>query len=400
VSPNEILRHILERHPDIKQAHIDEIMDWAQFGTIPPYLVTQLLASMKDVSRHTAELIGHKYQMALASARGEKPPSFPPAIGLLQQQGGAGAPLPLYPQQTPYWPSHWQDVIEILRNHERERELEEYRRKIRELEEGGRGQAKGRGLTLEDLQRLLEERERQRRSEEEKNALMQTLDGVRRALDNLNLRVSAIEQGGTKKPEEGDSFNKRIMDAISKDIADRISGAKGELKPEDIRRIIGDEVRRFVPPPPTGKRNQYDMEVERAIHEAEARKIEAEERRRAYEAIAAGIRDGFASLGWNIGAGVSGAAPGPASQPRPGGAGTGSAVTAEQQPMEWRDGVWHTRCPYSDCRAPLAFEDGQSTVLCPSCNRVINVQPAEEVEKEERERGRAGRGSRRGEGRW
>jgi len=52
--------------------------------------------------------------------------------------------------------------------------------------------------------------------------------------------------------------------------------------------------------------------------------------------------------------------------------------------MEWRDGFWYTRCAYSDCRAPMAFEDGKSTVMCPTCHRVIQIQPTgEELRQKE-----------------
>ena len=390
MDPNEILRGILEKHPDLSSRHIEEIMDWAQFGPIPPYLVTQLLGGMKDIKRHTAELIGHKYQMALQMFQGDKRPSFPPMMGM-PQQGGYNIPWPTPQMQQPppygfYQPPHQgyvplnpnargsslsrDEVIEIVRARDKDKELEEAKEKIKTFEKGEGTPNKGRGLTAEDIVHIMDERDKRGEEEKEKNALMQTLDGIRQGLDNLHGRISTIEQGGVSKKEEG-GIDKKMLDAtVNKFLR---SMERGELTEDRVRSIA----KEIVPKPssPPGTRNEYDMRVEQAQHEADARKIEAQEHRKGYEAIASGIRDGFGSLGWNIGAGASGGTPkesSPAPQTR-----TETPAT-EDQPMEWRDGFWHTKCIYTDCRAPMAFEDGKSTVMCPSCNRVIQVQPTEE----------------------
>lgn len=228
----------------------------------------------------------------------------------------------------------------------------------------------------EEFQRVIDERDKRDKEERDKSALMQTLNNVNKALDNLNTRVSDIEKGGVpKKPSEENSFNKTILEAIGKDISDRITGVKGELTPDQIRLVVGDEVKKHFPSSPSGTRNQFDMEVEKAQHEARARMMEAEEKRKGYEAISGGIRDGLQGLGWNIGAGASGGTPKESSSvPKT----KTETPAAEPQTMEWKGGLWQTNCPFNDCRAPLTFEDGKSTVMCPSCNRVIRVQPTEE----------------------
>lgn len=313
-----------------------------------------------------------------------------------QQPSPYGLFQPPYqpPRQSPPYQGHSanpnsrpglskEEVMEIIKAQNKEREFEETKRELEALKRGGGTHSNEKApktLTLEDIKRFYEEQKKNENEKGEKSALMETLNLIRRGMDNLNTRISTIERSEQpKKPEEGESFDKQIRDAIAKDISDRITGAKGELKPDQIRTIVSDEVRKHAPPPPpppSGKRNQYDMEVEKATHDAEARKIEAEEKRKGYEAIAAGIRDGFSSLGWNIGAGASGGSP--RSGPSPEAQTEVRMPAAEPQPMEWRDGLWYTRCVYSDCRAPMAFEDGKSTVMCPSCRRVIQVQPTEE----------------------
>ncbi len=410
--PNKILRELLEKNPDIKQAHVEEVMDWAHYsGQLTPGDVVQILTSMKGVNTNLAQILGRKYLLALSKEMGVK---ASPLVfgGIPQQQGGLNLPWPT--QQTQQLPSHglfpnqYQtppqsqghpanpdarpglskgEVMEIIKAQNKEREFEEAKRELKDLKKGGgspSNEKAPKALTLEDIKRLYEEQKKNENEKGEKSALMETLNLIRQGMDNLNTRISSVEQGGgSKKPAEGESFDKQIRDAIAKDISDRITGVKGELKPDQIRTIVSDEVRKHappLPPPPSGKRNQYDMEVEKATHETEARKIEAEEKRKSYEAIGGGIRDGFASLGWNIGAGASG---GPArSGPSPEAQTEARAPTAEPQPMEWRDGFWYTRCVYSDCRAPMMFEDGKSTVMCPSCNRVIQVQPTEEELKQ------------------
>ena len=411
--PNKILREILEKNPDVKQAHVEEVMDWAHYsGQLTPGDVVQILTSMKGVNVNLAQIIGRKYLLALSKEMGVK---ASPLVfgGIPQQQGGfnmpwptlqAQQPSPYGPYQPPYQPPRQsspyqgrsanpdarsglskEEVVEILKAQNKEREFEETKRELETLKKGGGTPGKEKAPTLEDFERMMDERDERVREGSEKNALMETLNLIRRGMDNLNTRISTIERSELpKKSEEGESFDKKIREAIAKDISDRITGAKGELKPDQIRTIVSDEVRRHapppLPPPPSGKRNQYDMEVEKATHNAEARKIEAEEKRKGYEAIAGGIRDGFGSLGWNIGAGASG---GPTrSGPSPEAQTEARAPAAEPQPMGWRDGLWYTRCVYSDCRAPMAFEDGKSTVMCPTCRRVIQVQPTEEELKQ------------------
>lgn len=399
VDPNEILRSILEKHPDLSGKHIEETMDWAQFGPIPPYLVTQLLGGMKDVKRHTAELIGHKYQMALQMSQGGGKPSFPPMMGMPQQQGEFNIPWPTPQMQQPppygfYQPPHQgyvpvnpnargsslsrEEVIEIVRARDKDKELEEAKEKLKAHEKGEGTSNKERGLTAEDIVHIMDERDERGKDEKEKNVFIQTLDGIRQGLDNIHGRVSTIEQGGVPgKHSEGEEadWNKKILDAAGNKLIGLLE--KGELTEDRVRSIA----KELTPKPsaPPGTRSEYDMRVEQAQHEADARKIEAQEKTKGYEAIAGGIRDGFGSMGWNIGAGASGGTPKESSsvpQTR-----TETPAT-ENQPMEWKDGFWHTKCVYTDCRASMAFEDGKSTVLCPSCHRVIQVQPTEEELKQ------------------
>ncbi len=351
VEPTEVLRSILENHPDVTPSQVGEIMDWAKYGLIEPYVLTQLLASMKGMTDRRAALIGYKYQMALSKIQGRRPLPFPNFVMGLQQQGGGTLPFLPMSQSWDRQPSP----------------------------QGGSPGADG-GMSEERVLKLLDGREKKIEEKKKENALMQTLSGIKQGFDNLHERVSNIEQNGLPA-KTGEKVKNPLQEQVDVALGKRLSSViLGEEPTLEKLKIIAKEIKGSAPALAPGSRNQYDMEVEKATHNAEARKAEAVEKRKGYEAIGGGIRDGFASLGWNIGAGASG---GPTrSGPSPEAQTEARAPAAEPQPMEWRDGLWYTRCAYSDCHAPMAFEDGKSTVMCPSCRRVIQVQPTEEELKQ------------------
>ncbi len=464
VDEKELLHKILDNDPDLSQKHIDEVIRWSEFSKIDPFSLTHLLTTMKDVKQSTATRIGFKYQAALSTAKGQGPLSYPLFVSTFQREG-AGTSVPSsFLTGSSQGQDHGEtaasrgpskeDIREIIKSQNMERELEVAKEKLKALGKGGNTPNEGRALTAEDFERMMDERRKKEKSEEEKNtlaqtlnsigrtletlntrvstmehgemsegpgkkkegsltkediaeiieergkksggelseerilqlvdernqkkrgeeektAIIQTLNGIRLALDNLNTRVSSVEQGGVPR-KEGESTDKKMLDvAVNRYIQLMKEGELTEDKVISIAKAVAPK-----PTSPPGTRNQYDMEVEKATHEADARKIEAQEHRKGFEAIASGIRDGLGSVGWNIGAGAAGGSP--RSGPSPEAQTEVRMPTSEPQPMEWRDGLWYTRCVYSDCRATMAFEDGKSTVMCPTCRRVIQVQPTEE----------------------
>ncbi len=413
VEPTEVLRSILENHPDVTSSQVGEIMDWAKYGLIEPYVLTQLLASMRGMTDRRAALIGYKYGLALNKIQGKSHLSFPNFVMGLQQQGGGSLPFLSMPQS-------WN----------------------RQSSPQGGPQGGDGGMSEGRVLKLLDDRERKVEEKKKENTLMQTLSGIQQAFDNLNERISSIEQSGpTAKTVEKvkNPLQEQIDVALGKRFSSVILGEDPSL---EKLKIIARELKGSAPTPAPGSRNQYDMEVEKATHEAAARKVEAEEKRKGYEAVGGGIRDGLQGLGFNMGAGLSagpaGITPTPTqpktmapSEPQlpirgadgqlyvecphchtspmipegqarvvcPSCSGIVNIMTreeatrtnevrgvempaAEPQPMDWRDGYWHTRCAYSDCRSPIVFEDGKSTVACPACHRVIQVQPTEEELKQ------------------
>lgn len=70
--PNKILREIVEGHPDIVADQVDEIMSWADMsGGLHPMQVSYLLATMKGISKTTADIVASKYSLALQKAQAE-----------------------------------------------------------------------------------------------------------------------------------------------------------------------------------------------------------------------------------------------------------------------------------------------------------------------------------------
>ena len=419
VDPNAILQDILDKHPDINNKMANEIMDWARFGSIQPHMVTQLLLGMKGVSNHTATLIGWKYQSALNATKGESPPPLPYLPGIpQQQQQGPTMPMliPTAPQQQSYGypqvvgqqqpPVYVQqgnsppppkggltmdDLKRELNQRDKDRELERLRK---EVEGKGKVQSaettipKERPLTMDDLMHVMDARDQGKQAKDKEDALVGTLGSIKMGLDNLNTRLSSVEQGGAPaaKASEGETFSSTIMAAAAKDIADRLTGSKEQLTPEKVMGIVTDQIGKHSAP--SGTRNQFDMEVERATHEADARKIEAMEKTKAYGEIAKGLKEGLEALGYNIGVGAATGppqqqpqrpAPPPVAPRHPGVQGTGTIPPATPQPIEdLGNGMRRTRCPYDDCHHDITFEEGKAQLVCPGCTRVVRVQAVEE----------------------
>ncbi len=423
--PKEILSDILDRHPDLASKQAAYIMDAVKEIEVPhPYEIWWYLNNLRGVDRKTAEMVMYQYQSAIQPLSRE--PSVPPPIVghqqqvstspwiapwqmppynpynpmtpqmSMQQQPVQSVPMPYNPQPQPQANVSSQgsekslskdEVIRIVEEREREKKERLTREDLIKII-GERGEKPKGELSEERLLQLIDERNEKKREGEKESALMGTLNLIRQEMNNFNVRMSAVEQAGSiAKPVEKakNPIQEQVDAAVGKRITSMILG-EGAVTLDQVRAATSDEIRKHVPPPPTGKRNQYDMEVEKATHNADARKIEAEERRKGFEAVGGGIRDGFASLGWNIGAGAASGSPrsGPSLEAQT----EVRMPAAEPQPMVWRDGVWYTRCAYSDCRAPMAFEDGKSTVTCPTCHRVIQVQPTEDELKRKFENGK------------
>lgn len=282
-----------------------------------------------------------------------------------------------------------EQVKRMMDERDKDKELERLRKEVE-----GKGKVQGgaeapKELTLEDIERLWDRRDQTKKGKDEKDALVSALVNISKGQDNLNARLSSVEQGGipTAKASEGETFSSTIMAAAAKDIADRLTGSKEQLTAGKVMEIVSGEVSKHAAP--AGTRNQFDMEVEKATHEADARKIEAMEKTKAYSEIARGVKEGLEALGYNIGVG---AATGPPQQPQrpapppapvaprhPGVQGTGTIPPATPQPIEdLGKGMRRTRCPYDDCHHEITFEEGMAQLVCPGCTRVVRVQAAEE----------------------
>lgn len=146
---NKILRKTIKTHPDIQEKHIIEVMSWAEMtpGGLHPTHLAALLTSMKGIDSRTANLLAQKYSLAVARAQQEEgPPAWllqPPMQPMQMQQQ-----TPFYPQSFPQ-PDPYQrfsgptkqptqglyrvqDVERILRDREFDDEIEKIKDRVKE----------------------------------------------------------------------------------------------------------------------------------------------------------------------------------------------------------------------------------------------------------------------------
>lgn len=165
-------------------------------------------------------------------------------------------------------------------------------------------------LTKKDLINIIQEIQKQYENSFEMESLLNTMKEMHKALENLNSRISILERSPPvstyAEKSDRDFIDDKVKEAIANMIADRITGRdKTELSTNDIKEIIKNELKNIRTYVSSGRMNEYDVEAEKARVLAEARMIEAQERRRGFEAIAKSISEGLANLGWNIGVGAA-----------------------------------------------------------------------------------------------
>jgi len=250
-------------------------------------------------------------------------------------------------------------------------------------------QPRGRGsqvLTEERLHEVLDEREEKKKEKEKEDWIREMITKQQQLVENLNDRVTALEKNPPSPAQggegEGDIINEKAQEAIADVIHDRIKGEEGgELTKGDVREIVKSE---SPSPEPSGERNEYDMEVEKAKQRAEARKIEAEERRKGFKEIADAIKDTADNIGWSIGESV---ARGGERSSNPGQSQSGSRTQMQNQdyfepkPVRKLDDGSRVMegCPFKDCdyEDDIEVEEGKTTTTCPECDRVLTIPAAE-----------------------
>lgn len=108
-SQNEILRMILERHPEITRPQMQEIMDWAELkGGLSPFEVQHLLEQMKGLSKTTAALVAQKYSAYLQRAAQEGDADIRMFLTSIPQQQTGTSYTQGYTLQSPTQPNPFQ----------------------------------------------------------------------------------------------------------------------------------------------------------------------------------------------------------------------------------------------------------------------------------------------------
>lgn len=251
-------------------------------------------------------------------------------------------------------------------------------------------------LTKEDVIEVMKEMRSQEEKQSEKSAMIDTLKGISEGMKNLNQRISALEKEPPKgvprsERNEGNLIDKEARGAMTKMITERLEGkGKESINKKDIEGIIKTTAESLNPPAPPGEKNQYDMETEKAKTLAGARKTEAEEKRKGFEAIAeaiaSSIPDGLGNLGFNIGVGAAEGSSGR----KPGGSGVKKNSEVRMSPEEIEE---RTAPPVdvnenglgncSACGQRVDFKD-RARVMCPACGAILS-RLTEEEKKDQKE---------------
>jgi len=249
---------------------------------------------------------------------------------------------------------------------------------------GGQNRSNDQQLTREDIAKMIEqsiERVEQRRRELERD------NRLAEALDNLNRRLERLENwlppagnqnllGGTQE----DPIVEQVRSALGELLRDRLVGKRTEITPETIRSIVEQATSKI----PRGQLNEYDMQVQVAKIEAEAKKAEAAARRQGYSDIANAIREGMKELGWGIGAGaaekvVSPKQPPARYPPHPLSESSPAQGPKESGPLTvYENGdMWGIVC--EKCGDDIIFPKGQARVICKNCGAEYFVQPHDQT---------------------
>jgi len=378
---NKKLKEVLTTHPGIGEEQASEVMWWARHrGELQPTEVYNLLSNLKGVSNQTATLASQKYAAVLQSAfrnqgggnampvmsgmQGVNPPQgggSPIPIGA-PQQGGNPGPLPVPQQGTS--PQNTQN-------------------------QGSQP------ITEERLREVLDEREEKKKEKEKEDWIREMITKQQQLVENLNDRLTALEKNPPSPAQggEGGGESSGIEDYLEdlkslKNSLDELSGEEKEKIPPELQTTLSnidnklDDVGT-----PEGKMNQYDMEVKKAQQEAEARKTEAQERRKGFEEIANAVRDLGSDIGWSIGESVArgGGSSQPGQNPNPGNPNpqvqTQGQSLYEPKPIRKKDDGTRVieGCVWRDCDhgEDIRVEPGKSSVTCPECNRIIQIPAAE-----------------------
>jgi len=250
-------------------------------------------------------------------------------------------------------------------------------------------------LTLEDLERFMDERERRREEREAKRAQERKLDAVitllrgheadierlkadaaRPRADGASRPIVLQPAGKTANPDDpAQKFLNIVVDNAIKEFQNRSKEPGGMVirSPSELREFI----EKAIPKAPPGSIGPYDAEVRKAELEREARIAEAEAKKEAWAILGREIRSGLSDLGLGVGRGIAEPATFvPAAHqsgtPAPAVRTTGTVVTDEHGNQT---GLLQIPCPNPDCDATIYYQQGRSRVKCPKCGQEYVIAP-------------------------
>lgn len=262
-------------------------------------------------------------------------------------------------------------------------------------EDGTHAQGGTKALTMDDMTKFMDERDRQREEREVKRVQEQKLDAVVTLLrghetdiERLQSDLKTRKDGGASKPiilqpagktpspdDPGQQFIKIVTENAIKEFQNRGKEVGGMVikSPSDLKDLI----EKAVPKAPLGTMGQFDAEVRKAELERDARIAEADSRKAAWETLGKEIRGGLSDLGMGVGKGIAGPAT-PASAayqpgtPAPPVRTMGTPVVDDKgAPTE----LLQIACPNPECDATIYYQQGKSRVSCAKCGQEYVIAP-------------------------
>lgn len=255
-----------------------------------------------------------------------------------------------------------------------------------ELKEMMMNQNSDSSVTKEDLQNFkketVQEVMNQLKEEEKEDKLTQALEKFSKRLSSLEQRMSNPTQGGNN-PTNAKSDLENVREQVStvREIVDEIEGDGGGERDKQLAQIVTDELKDLRTTMPSGDRNEYDMEVEKAKLKSEAEKAKAEAEEKKYVHLSKALEEGLGNLGWNLGdrmAGEGGQMPQQNTNPNPN---PSNQLEMKQQKVKEKDGERVVDCPYG-CGAEIEIPHGQARTTCPNCGRQVVINEGKDFRGE------------------
>ena len=212
-----------------------------------------------------------------------------------------------------------------------------------------------------------------RRDEEDRRRLERELDELKNTIKNspqmdptverLNQKIEQLEAERIRRQEEDMSRLKmqiqQGMGLREQDVLRILESREAKLKPEDVQRMINEAMNN------QKSLTELDLQFNKAKDEHALEVMKIQEKSKTRDTIADAVKTGFSQIGVAIAKTAS-----------------EQGTSDNKQMTGYTDGknMWQAECPY--CNTPITAPLSAKMVICPGCNRRLEVGEDEEYEQE------------------